>query len=154
MPGESHGQRSLAGYSSWGHRESDVTERLSTTQYPQDTGDWAKTAQGWLIYRQVKGLTERIQSPLVLGSGTERLWRESSNPYRARQSLAFLVLGEWKLGVSGWHGEDGKQGQHEGRRRQRPKRRNKRPWTLRIREIQSFGCLAITIPGETLLYSI
>ena len=29
LPGESHGQRSLAGYSPWGHKESDVTERLS-----------------------------------------------------------------------------------------------------------------------------
>ena len=26
LPGESHGQRSLAGYSSWGHKESDTTE--------------------------------------------------------------------------------------------------------------------------------
>ena len=30
LPGESHGQGSLAGYSSWGHEESDTTERLST----------------------------------------------------------------------------------------------------------------------------
>ena len=29
-PGESHGQRSLAGYSPWGHKESDMTEQLST----------------------------------------------------------------------------------------------------------------------------
>ena len=28
-PGEFHGQRSLAGYSPWGHKESDMTERLS-----------------------------------------------------------------------------------------------------------------------------
>ena len=28
--GESHGQRSLAGYSSWGHKELDMTEQLST----------------------------------------------------------------------------------------------------------------------------
>ena len=28
-----HGQRSLVGYSSWGHKESDVTERLSTAQH-------------------------------------------------------------------------------------------------------------------------
>ena len=28
LPGESHGQRSLTGYSSWGHKESDTTERL------------------------------------------------------------------------------------------------------------------------------
>ena len=30
LPGESHGQRSLAGYSPWGSQESDMTERLST----------------------------------------------------------------------------------------------------------------------------
>ena len=28
MPGESHGWRSLVGYSPWGHKESDTTERL------------------------------------------------------------------------------------------------------------------------------
>ena len=30
-PGEFHGQRSLAGYSSWGHKESDTTEQLTHT---------------------------------------------------------------------------------------------------------------------------
>ena len=30
LPGESHGQRSLAGCSPWGHKESDTTEGLST----------------------------------------------------------------------------------------------------------------------------
>ena len=30
LPGESHGQRSLAGYSPWGHKESDTTEPLNT----------------------------------------------------------------------------------------------------------------------------
>ena len=29
LPGEFHAQRSLAGYSPWGHKESDTTERLS-----------------------------------------------------------------------------------------------------------------------------
>ena len=29
LPGKSHGQRSLAGYSPWGRKESDITERLS-----------------------------------------------------------------------------------------------------------------------------
>ena len=28
LPGESHRQRSLVGYSPWGHKESDVTEQL------------------------------------------------------------------------------------------------------------------------------
>ena len=32
LPGESHGQRSLAGYSPWSHKGSDVTERLTRTQ--------------------------------------------------------------------------------------------------------------------------
>ena len=30
LPGKFHGQRSLEGYSSWGHREPDRTEQLST----------------------------------------------------------------------------------------------------------------------------
>ena len=30
LPGESHGQRSLAGYSLWGHKKSDTTEQLIT----------------------------------------------------------------------------------------------------------------------------
>ena len=30
LPGKAHGQRSLAGYSPWGHKESDPTERPST----------------------------------------------------------------------------------------------------------------------------
>ena len=30
LPGEPHGQRSLAGYSLWGRKEWDTTERLST----------------------------------------------------------------------------------------------------------------------------
>ena len=29
LPGEFHGQRSLADYSPWGHRESDMTEQLT-----------------------------------------------------------------------------------------------------------------------------
>ena len=32
LPGESHGQRNLAGYSPWGHKESDKTEQLSTAK--------------------------------------------------------------------------------------------------------------------------
>ena len=31
LPGESHGQRSLAGYSPWGHKKSDMTEWLTHT---------------------------------------------------------------------------------------------------------------------------
>ena len=31
LPGKSHGQRSLVGYSPWDHKESDTTERLQFT---------------------------------------------------------------------------------------------------------------------------
>ena len=31
LPGKSHGQRSPVGYSPWGHKESDTTERLHFT---------------------------------------------------------------------------------------------------------------------------
>ena len=33
LPGKFHGQRILVGYSSWGHKESDMTEQLSTQTY-------------------------------------------------------------------------------------------------------------------------
>ena len=36
MPGEFHGQRSLAGYSPWGSKERDMTEQLSTAQHIWD----------------------------------------------------------------------------------------------------------------------
>ena len=35
LPGEFHGQRSLAGYSTWGHKELDMTEQLSTAIYQE-----------------------------------------------------------------------------------------------------------------------
>ena len=31
LPGESHGQRTLVGYSPWGHKELDTTEQLTYT---------------------------------------------------------------------------------------------------------------------------
>ena len=36
LPGESHGQKSLAGYSLWGHKESGTTEPFNTTQVTQE----------------------------------------------------------------------------------------------------------------------
>ena len=37
LPGEAHGQRSLAGYGPWGHTESDTTEQLSTHVFVPET---------------------------------------------------------------------------------------------------------------------
>ena len=33
MPGKFHGQRSLVGYSPWGHKEVDMTERLTLSTF-------------------------------------------------------------------------------------------------------------------------
>ena len=38
LPGEFHGQRSLVGYSPWGHRESDMTEQLTSWFSGSDMG--------------------------------------------------------------------------------------------------------------------
>ena len=35
LPGKSHGQRSLAGYSSWGHKKLDTTEELRIHMHAQ-----------------------------------------------------------------------------------------------------------------------
>ena len=48
LPGESHGQRSLAGYSPWGHRESDTTE--CPTQHTQEF-DKATNLEGHCVAR-------------------------------------------------------------------------------------------------------
>ena len=47
---ESHGQRSLAGYSPRGHRESDMTERLTLS--PQLTPEILKFVSGRQNYKQ------------------------------------------------------------------------------------------------------
>ena len=36
LPGKSHGLRSPVGYSPWGHKESDTTERLPFTYVPKE----------------------------------------------------------------------------------------------------------------------
>ena len=46
LPGESHGQRSLAGYSPWGHKELDMTEHSWTLSTFTDIQ--AKTDSLWL----------------------------------------------------------------------------------------------------------
>ena len=66
LPGKSHGQRSLVGYSPWGHKESDMTERLhfhfslscigegngnplqySCLENPRDSGAWWTAIYGF-----------------------------------------------------------------------------------------------------------
>ena len=47
LPGKSHGQRSLAGYSPWGHKESGTTEWLKNNKEPKSGGE--KLSPPWNI---------------------------------------------------------------------------------------------------------
>ena len=55
LPGKSHGQRRLAGYSLWGHKESDMTEQLRTHTL-QLSSLWYSKFLGPLFFLQ---LTQR-----------------------------------------------------------------------------------------------
>ena len=54
LPGESHGGRSLLGYSPWGHKESDTTEQLHFTSLmittPFSVLSFHNISQQWYIY--------------------------------------------------------------------------------------------------------
>ena len=70
LPGESHGQRSLVGYSPQGHKESDMTERLHTHNVQAGTGSLCLRSRGHLLLkvcdrsRKKDGITQprRIKS--------------------------------------------------------------------------------------------
>ena len=63
LPGESHGQRSLAGYSPWGRKESDtteVTEHLDTQEHQCAQGMNAVWPQGTNKMNERKEMVIRI----------------------------------------------------------------------------------------------
>ena len=47
LPGESHGQKSLVGYSPWGRKESDTTERLGTNAHGAGEGEELRETANW-----------------------------------------------------------------------------------------------------------
>ena len=47
LPGEFHGQRSLVGYSPWGHQESDMTEWLSFKEDKNWVDFWRELLCFW-----------------------------------------------------------------------------------------------------------
>ena len=55
LPGDSHGQRSLVGYSPWGHNESDMTEWLSTHTHSGvgGTGHWDPKSMILITTKQI-----------------------------------------------------------------------------------------------------
>ena len=69
LPGESHGQKSLVGYSPWSHKESDMTEHTHTilnkgwdhckSLHPQDPGPQS------LPKTKVDRITEKASDPTI-----------------------------------------------------------------------------------------
>ena len=56
LPGESHGQRSLAGHSPWGRRKSDTTERLALSLFSLQGSETAPAARKWKSSPDPRGL--------------------------------------------------------------------------------------------------
>ena len=76
LPGESHGQRSLAGYRPWGHKESDRTERLTLSLFGRlgyvdldsiDIWGWVVLCCGGAMLCTVGCLAASLPSHLQLG---------------------------------------------------------------------------------------
>ena len=61
LPGESHGQKSLASYSLWGHEESDMTEWACTYSVRVERTCWFMTATAGLHGPPTPSLRQRQQ---------------------------------------------------------------------------------------------
>ena len=96
LPGESHGQRSLQGYSPWGHKVFDVTERLKEQQQcfrgwwqrGGVTGDPGRDPSGWLEKEKIRKQLKRSVAGLP-GSGSLKkavIGKETSEKRRESRS--------------------------------------------------------------------
>ena len=76
LPGKCHGQRSLAGYSPWGHKESDTTKRLST--HTHHASEHSALNEFTIFFRGKElalclltvSIIQRLSGDLILPQGT------------------------------------------------------------------------------------
>ena len=75
LPGEFQGQRSLAGYSSWGHKESDTTEQLTFSVIVVTLLNWIIIVlwRSYNILLPKYGFLESISLP-SMDSNFDNLW--------------------------------------------------------------------------------
>ena len=66
LAGESHGQRSLVGYSSWGRKELDITEQLALSHslFGQRTDIWQVSQHSFVYRSYICKVVFRVFSPL------------------------------------------------------------------------------------------
>ena len=74
LPGESHGQRSLVGYSPWGHKESDMTEWLNFNLNCCFTLQTLKLSTVSIVPSFSKGHTVGVIQPLAFSGSFFHLW--------------------------------------------------------------------------------
>ena len=99
LPGESHGQRSLAGYSLWGRKESDTNEQLTPRSWRQRAGCW----QGHALSSGSRG--KCIPCVFVSGGSRHPLACGYLSPvFKARIFILSLSLPGFLLWVSGLSG--------------------------------------------------
>ena len=94
LPGECHGQRSLAGYHPWGRRESDTTKttehaRMCSGMYLSHKNQWQNAFTCNWMRQEVITLSEGSQKrtnsswyPLRLGSKNQHKWTHLQNGNR------------------------------------------------------------------------
>ena len=99
LPGKSHGQRSLAGYRPWGHKESDmaeVTENTSEDALSPGCGGGCHTGS-------TTCLLGRIRHSFSAGVfAAVQLWHmdRRNTPGRARSAMAWKPQTSWQLNIS------------------------------------------------------
>ena len=85
LPGKSHGWRSLVGYSPWGHRESDMTERACPHDLVSTENLMSWEAHG-MRQTGTTGPLGWLQPPYEKGSGVEDLSEAISGASGSTQS--------------------------------------------------------------------
>ena len=102
LPRESHGQRSLTGYSLWGHKESDTTEQLSRFY---EWGWASKKSRGQFVsgvglaLPQAEPPPPPPSSPRLMRVGWARILPRTSSPPPLLGWVSFSWVTDWKRHV-------------------------------------------------------
>ena len=99
LPGESHGQRSLAGYSPWGHKKLDTSEQLTLSRL---RSTWP--SPGLFSYFLVKSLYGQVASWVGIGHSLQEFGERKETGPKAYWFSPKCQESEWlsEDTTSGW----------------------------------------------------
>ena len=104
LPGKFHGERSLAGYSPWGHKESDMTEQLNTHIATSVKNYWTtftySLPRAWLAFSRLT-----LRKPFELDYDSLSINEKVENSERLRDfsKMTQPWSGEMWIGIQGMH---------------------------------------------------